>query len=39
MKMKNDVKSVEELNCCFKIDIKNLTKFDQNTRKFEKFAL
>ena len=39
MTLKNDEKSEEELTCCFKIDIRNLTNFDSSTRKSEKFAL
>ena len=30
MTLKNDEKSVEELTCCFKIDIRNLTNFDSS---------
>ena len=37
--MKNDTKFEEELTCCFKIDIKNLTNFDLGTRKYQKFSL
>ena len=39
MKLKNDDKSKEELTFLFKIDIRNLTKFDLSTRKSQKFAL
>ena len=39
MTMKNDVKIEEELICHFKIDMRNLTNFDSNTRKSKKFAL
>ena len=39
MKMKNDAKFEEELTCCFKIDVRNFTNFDLNTRKAQKFAL
>ena len=39
MTMKNDEKSVEELTCRFKIDMKNLTNFESRTRKSQKFAL
>ena len=39
MTMKKDTKLQEELTCQFKIDIRNLTKFDPSTRKFQKFAL
>ena len=31
MGLKNDEKSEEELTCCFKIDIRNLTNFDSST--------
>ena len=31
MALKNDEKSEEELTCCFKIEIRNLTKFDSST--------
>ena len=39
MTMKNDAKFEDELTCRFKIDMRNLTNFDPNTRKFQKFAL
>ena len=39
MKMKNDAKFKMELPCQFKIDIKNLTNFDPNTRKSQKFSI
>ena len=39
MTLKNNAKSAEELACRFKIDINNLTNFDQNTQKFQNFAL
>ena len=39
MTLKNDEKSEEELACCFKIDIRNLTKFDSSTRKSQKCTL
>ena len=32
MTLKNDEKSEEKLNCCFKIDMRNLTNFDSSTR-------
>ena len=32
MAMKNDAKIEEELNCRFKIDMRNLTNFDPSTR-------
>ena len=38
MTMKNDAKFVEELNCRFKIDIRNWTNFDPSFRKSQKFA-
>ena len=37
--MKNDAKCEEELTCQFKIDKRNLTNFDWNTRKSQNFAL
>ena len=39
MKMKNDAKFEEELTCHFKIDLRNLTNFDLNTRKSRRYAL
>ena len=39
MTMKNDAKFEEELTCRFKIDMRNLTKFDSSTQKSQKFAL
>ena len=39
MTMKNDTKIEEELTCCLKIDMKNLTNFDPSTRKSPKCAL
>ena len=39
MTMKNNAKIEEELTCQFKIDMKNLTNFDLNTQKSQKFAL
>ena len=38
MTMKNDTKTEEELSCCFKIDMRNFTKFDSSTRKSKKFV-
>ena len=38
MTMKNDEKIEEELTYQFKIDLKNLTNFDPNTRKSRKIA-
>ena len=39
MTMKNDTKFEEELTCQFKADMRNLTNFDLNTQKSQKFAL
>ena len=39
MTMKNDTKIEEELICCFKIDMRNLTNFDPVTQKSSKFTL
>ena len=39
MTMKNDVKCEEKLTCRFKIDIRSLTNFKQNTGKSRKLAL
>ena len=39
MKMKNDAKFEEELTCQFKINMRNLTKFDPGTCKPQTFAL
>ena len=39
MTMKNDAKFEDELTCNFKIDMRNLTNFDSNTRKCKKLAL
>ena len=39
MSMKSDGKVEMELTCQFKTDMKNLTKFDPSTRKFQKSAL
>ena len=39
MAMKNYSKIEEELTCCFKIDMRNLTNFDPSTQKPPKFAL
>ena len=39
MAMTNDAKLQEELTCQFKIKMRNLTNFDQSTRKSQKFAL
>ena len=39
MVMKNDAIIEEKLTCCFKIDMRNLTRFDLSTWKSQKFAL
>ena len=39
MAMNNEAKFGEELTCKFKIDMRNLTNFDPNTQKSQKFAL
>ena len=39
MTMKNNTKFGEELACRFKIDMRNLTHFDLNTRKSKKSRL
>ena len=39
MTMKNYAKFEKELICKFKIDMKDLTNFDQSTQKSKKFAL
>ena len=39
MTMKNDAKFEEVLTCRFKIDMRNLTKFDRSTWKCQKLAL
>ena len=39
MTMKNDTKIEEELNCRFKIEMKNFTNFDPSTRKSKKIAI
>ena len=33
MTLKSDTKFGEELTCCFKTDMRNLTNFDLSTRK------
>ena len=38
MAMKNDSKFAEDLTCQFKTDMRNLTNFDPNTKKSQKFA-
>ena len=39
MKLKKDSKFGEKFTCRFEIDIENLTNFDVNTRKSQKFSL
>ena len=39
MTMKNDAKFEIEFTCHFKTDMRNLTNFDPNTQKSQKFAL
>ena len=39
MTMKNDAKFEKELICQFKIDMRNLTKFDLSTQKSQELAL
>ena len=39
MAMKNDAKFEEELSCCLKADMMNLTHFNSSTQKSQKFAL
>ena len=39
MAIKNNAKFEEELNCHFKIDMRNLTNFDSSTQKSKTFAL
>ena len=39
MKMKNDVKIEEKLTRQFKINMRNLTNFEPNTQKSQKFTL
>ena len=38
MKLKRDTKSEEESTRCFKIGIRNLTKFDPSTQKSQTFS-
>ena len=38
MKLKRGIKFGEESSCCFKIGIKNLTKFDPSTQKSQTFS-
>ena len=37
MTLNSDTNFGKELTCRFKIDMRNLTKFDQSTRKSQKF--
>ena len=37
--LKNDAKFEEDMTCQFKIDMRNLTKFDPSTQKSQKFVL
>ena len=39
MTLKNDGKFEEELTCCFKIDMRNLTNFDSRTQNSKNIAL
>ena len=39
MTMKNDTKFEVEFTCQFKTDMRNLTNFDLNTQKSQKFEL
>ena len=39
MAVKNDAKFEKELICQFKIDMRNLTKFDLSTQKSQELAL
>ena len=39
MTMKNNAKFEEELNCHFKIDMRNLTNFDSSSQKSKTFPL
>ena len=38
MTIKNDTKIEEELTCCFKNDMRNLTNFDPSTQKSKRFV-
>ena len=38
MTLKNDAKFEEELTCCFKTNMWNLTNFDASTQKSKKLA-
>ena len=39
MTLETDAKFEEELTCQFKIDMRILTNFDPNIRKYQKFAI
>ena len=39
MKLKRNTKFREESTCHFKIDTRNLTNFDKNTQKSQRFSL
>ena len=39
MTKKSDIKIEDEITCSFKIDMRNLTKFDQSTENSPTFAL
>ena len=39
MKLKRDTKLGEELTCCFKIGVRNLTNFDLSAQKFSKIFI
>ena len=39
MKLRNDTKFGEESTCRFKTDMWNLTNFDPNTRRSQRFSL
>ena len=39
MKLKRDTKFAEELTCCFKIGVRNLTNFNLSTQKSQRFSL
>ena len=38
MTKNNDTKTEQELTCCFKIDMRNITNFDPITQKSKKFV-
>ena len=39
MKLKRDAKFGEELTCCFKIGVRNLTNFNLSTQNSQRFLL